>query len=84
MSATQRTLTLESNDGRRIVVGTYCILASLQITSAALCVSTSSSIALTSFPDREVAERSVLIKHMMEDIGDQAADQPIPIPNVSS
>lgn len=32
--------------------------------------------------DREVAERSVLIKQMIEDIGE--SDQPIPLPNVSS
>ncbi|CBQ69042.1 probable negative regulator sulfur controller-3 [Sporisorium reilianum SRZ2] len=32
--------------------------------------------------DRDVAERSVLIKQMLEDIGD--TDQPIPLPNVSS
>ena len=33
--------------------------------------------------EREVAERSVLIKNMMEDIGDQAVNEAIPIPNVS-
>ncbi|KAJ9474992.1 Suppressor of kinetochore protein 1 [Pseudozyma hubeiensis] len=32
--------------------------------------------------DRDVAERSVLIKQMLEDIGD--TDQPIPLVNVSS
>lgn len=32
--------------------------------------------------DRDVAERSVLIKQMIEDIGE--TDQPIPLPNVSS
>lgn len=32
--------------------------------------------------EREVAERSILIKNMMEDIGDQAANETIPIPNV--
>ena len=34
--------------------------------------------------DREVAERSVLIKNMMDDIGEQAMTEAIPIPNVSS
>ncbi|KAI9887672.1 MAG: hypothetical protein M1823_000536 [Watsoniomyces obsoletus] len=33
--------------------------------------------------DREVAERSVLIKNMLEDIGDQGSGEPIPIPNVN-
>ena len=33
--------------------------------------------------EREVAERSVLIKNMMEDIGDQNVGEAIPIPNVT-
>lgn len=33
--------------------------------------------------DRQVAERSLLIKNMLEDLGDQFADQTIPIPNVT-
>ncbi|KAL9587757.1 MAG: hypothetical protein Q9212_000049 [Teloschistes hypoglaucus] len=33
--------------------------------------------------DRDVAERSILIKNMMEDIGDQALNEAIPIPNVN-
>ena len=33
--------------------------------------------------EREVAERSILIKNMMEDIGDQTVGEAIPIPNVS-
>ncbi|KAI9320230.1 E3 ubiquitin ligase complex SCF subunit sconC [Dichotomocladium elegans] len=32
--------------------------------------------------DREVAERSVLIKNMLEDVGD--SDSPIPLPNVTA
>ena len=39
---------------------------------------------LTPATDRDVAERSVLIKNMMEDIGEQAMTEAIPIPNVSS
>lgn len=39
---------------------------------------------LTAAIDRDVAERSVLIKNMMEDIGEQAMTEAIPIPNVSS
>ncbi|KAG0337791.1 hypothetical protein BG000_004978, partial [Podila horticola] len=32
--------------------------------------------------DKEVAERSILIKNMIEDVGE--SDSPIPLPNVSS
>ncbi len=32
---------------------------------------------------RDVAERSILIKNMMDDIGDQAMTEAVPIPNVS-
>jgi len=32
---------------------------------------------------RKVAERSMLIKNMLEDIGETAVDSPIPIPNVN-
>lgn len=33
--------------------------------------------------DREVAERSILIKNMVGDLGEEATSDPIPIPNVS-
>ncbi|MCJ1225366.1 hypothetical protein MMC12_002015 [Toensbergia leucococca] len=33
--------------------------------------------------DRDVAERSILIKNMMEDVGDEATTDAIPIPNVN-
>ena len=33
--------------------------------------------------DKEVAERSILIKNMVGDLGDEATSDPIPIPNVS-
>lgn len=34
-------------------------------------------------PDRQVAERSIVVKHMLEDIGDEAVGkEPIPLPNV--
>jgi S-phase kinase-associated protein 1 len=33
--------------------------------------------------DRQVAERSMLIKNMLEDLGDTALETPIPIPNVN-
>ncbi|MCJ1361494.1 hypothetical protein MMC16_000594 [Acarospora aff. strigata] len=34
--------------------------------------------------EREVAERSILIKNMMEDVGDAATAEAIPIPNVNA
>lgn len=33
--------------------------------------------------ERKVAERSMLIKNMMEDLGDEAISTAVPIPNVS-
>ncbi len=34
--------------------------------------------------DRKVAERSVVLKHLIEDIGEEGvADQPVPLSNVS-
>lgn len=39
---------------------------------------------LTHRTDRQVAERSILIKNLLEDIGDQTVDEAVPIPNVSS
>ncbi|KAL2017134.1 hypothetical protein VTK56DRAFT_2556 [Thermocarpiscus australiensis] len=33
--------------------------------------------------DRVVAERSLLIKNLIEDLGDEAVNSPIPIPNVN-
>lgn len=32
--------------------------------------------------DRDVAERSLLIKNLLEDMGEEAANEPIPLPNV--
>jgi hypothetical protein len=34
--------------------------------------------------EKKVAERSLLIKNMLEDLGDAAISQTIPIPNVSA
>ncbi|KAI1611930.1 E3 ubiquitin ligase complex SCF subunit sconC, variant [Exophiala viscosa] len=34
--------------------------------------------------EREVAERSVLIKNMVGDLGEEAMEEPIPIPNVNA
>lgn len=40
------------------------------------------SVCTNMYLDRDVAERSVLIKNMLEDLGDSG--EAIPIPNVSS
>ena len=37
---------------------------------------------LTRIIERSIAERSILIKNMLEDVGDEAMTEPIPIPNV--
>jgi len=34
--------------------------------------------------DKEVAERSILIKNMIGDLGEEATSEPIPIPNVNA
>ncbi|KIW20465.1 E3 ubiquitin ligase complex SCF subunit sconC [Exophiala spinifera] len=36
------------------------------------------------FVEREVAERSILIKNMVTDLGEEAMEEPIPIPNVNA
>ena len=33
--------------------------------------------------DRDVAERSILIKNLLEDVGDEAMTEAVPLPNVS-
>jgi S-phase kinase-associated protein 1 len=38
---------------------------------------------LTLTPEKSVAERSLLIKNMMDDLGEAAIGQVVPIPNVS-
>lgn len=66
-------ITLESNDHSTIEVGK----SSPQIFLI-------SSTATDTPTERCVAERSMLIKNMIEDLGDEAvANQPIPIPNVN-
>ncbi|KAF1998904.1 putative E3 ubiquitin ligase complex SCF subunit sconC [Amniculicola lignicola CBS 123094] len=44
-------------------------------------VTTSDGIDIT--VDRQVAERSILIKNLLEDLGGESTDEPIPIPNVN-
>ena len=79
MSTAQTTIKLQSSDGAEIVVGKPYIMG----------LSSKSSLFPRATADdyraeREVAERSVLIKNMMDDIGEQAMAEAIPIPNVSS
>lgn len=64
-------ITLTSSDGTDISVGKYCY----HIRVWDLYTNT------YFLPDREVAERSVLIKNMLEDLGESG--EAIPIPNVS-
>lgn len=61
-------ITLTSSDGVDIAVGRALYLCQSACTNMYL--------------DRDVAERSVLIKNMLEDLGDSG--EAIPIPNVSS
>lgn len=39
---------------------------------------------LTLDTDRDVAERSILIKNLLEDVGDEAMTDAVPLPNVST
>ena len=68
-----KTITLQSSDGVDITVGWSSRWPLLSIHCKTLTVSPA---------DRDVAERSVLIKNMLEDLGD--AQEPVPIPNVES
>lgn len=63
-------ITLTSSDAVDIFVGTFIL-----VTIQSICAN------LYPRPDRDVAERSVLIKNMLEDLGDSG--EAIPIPNVS-
>ena len=79
MSTAQTTIKLQSSDGAEIIVGKPS-KTRLHSKSSLLSRATADDY----HPEREVAERSVLIKNMMEDIGEQAMAEAIPIPNVSS
>ena len=78
MAATEvQKVTLTSNEGSTIEVGT----SPLPKSQHRLCQRRPCSNRLT---DRPVAERSMLIKNLIEDLGDEAiASSPIPIPNVN-
>ena len=66
---------LTSNDGVTMEVGPY---------SPPYLAPQTWNTVLTVTIDRQVAEKSILIKHMMEDLGDGALDCAVPIPNVST
>ena len=69
---------LMSSDNAEISVGKCSALTAAVVNKA------SDRCPLTDIgtTEREVAERSILIKNMMEDIGDQTIGEAIPIPNV--
>ena len=75
MSSTQ-TIKLQSSDHAEITVGKLC--------ETFLCekLSNSTHLLMVVVSEREVAERSVLIKNMVEDLGDGSFTDAIPIPNV--
>lgn len=70
---------LASNDNAQIEVGKFSRHRGRIVR---LALSTALRM-LMNFPDRAVAERSMLIKNMLEDVGDESISQdtPIPIPN---
>lgn len=75
------TIILVSNDNAEITVGK---LPRLPI-HCDICrpPAESNATRLTSTIDRAVAERSMLIKNMLDDLGDGILSTPVPIPNVS-
>ncbi len=76
------TIKLQSSDHAEIIVGKPIapdLTVALAIFKVGLSYSTTTDTTVT---EREVVERSVLIKHMMEDLGDQPITDAIPIPNV--
>ena len=75
MSGTQ-IIKLMSSDNAEISVGKY------RAPIAAAFIGTILLPTNLHLTEREVAERSILIKNMMEDIGDQTVGEAIPIPNV--
>jgi len=71
-SEKQEKITLVSNDGISIEVGKMPRSSPPR------------GRKLTAITDRNVAERSMLIKNMMDDLGEGAVNTEVPIPNVSS
>ena len=79
------TITLLSSDNVEISVGMSLIAQPLL--QRALSLPLRSPVFgihadFTTPTEREVAERSVLIKNMLEDVGHEATTEAIPIPNV--
>ena len=74
--AANQTLTFQSSDGVDITVGKCGFKPSTWRWSLLGLLTWCQTL------DRDVAERSLLIKNMLEDLGD--AHEAIPIPNVSS
>ena len=48
------------------------------------CLSSLDSVSLSQLQDRDIIERSVLLKNMIDDLGEGATVEAIPISNVSS
>ena len=76
----QLTITLMSNDHEEIKVGMSTSASLRTPLWDELCTEKPANI----FAEKEVAERSMLIKNMMEDLGEEALGVPVPIPNVST
>lgn len=72
-------LTLVANDGNKIEVG-----KTPRQTAAIPAPHKETFTDLRAPPDRQVAEKSVLIKNMLDDLGDDQMSTEVPIPNVSS
>ena len=73
----QQMIKLQSSDGVEIPVGKPSLVVAKPSTFLPLATADFHAAA------RDVAERSILIKNMMDDIGEQAMTEAIPIPNVS-
>jgi S-phase kinase-associated protein 1 len=73
MATDSNKITLVSNDGAEVVVG-----------KAPSPRCTTKGHTDSAQIERNVAERSMLIKNMMEDLGEAAMTQSVPIPNVST
>jgi len=75
-------LTLQSSDGEDIIVGEYHLIPS-SFRSPHL-PPYDLGLLIMVLIEREVAERSILIKNMVSDLGEEAMDEAIPIPNVNA
>ena len=71
MANPEPTIKLQSSDHVEITVGMLTVTTLARVRTLMCCT------------EKAVAERSILIKNMMEDIGDQTMNEAVPIPNVS-